>query len=203
MIAVSSSGPFEGKTTIACNLAIAFAEINWNTLLIDGDMRRPRLHSIFGIQNETGLATLLQSERPVSDLAAAAQPTEIPNLHVLPRGKLRSTPVNLLYSQQFPEILKEAKQRYDVVLIDTPPMLHLPDARAIGHAADGVVFVVRSGKTTRDTILSARDRFDQDDINVLGSILNDWNPKLAGYYGYENYRDYRSYYQPTSDSDQG
>lgn len=195
IIAISSSGPHEGKTTVACNLAIAFAEINWSTLLIDGDMRRPRLHNIFGIQNDTGLATLLQGEAPPSELTGIACGTDVPNLHVLTRGKLKSTPSNLLYSQQFPRILAEARQRYDVVLIDTPPMLHLPDARAIGHAADGVVFVVRSGKTTRDTILSARDRFAQDDIRILGSILNDWNPKLTGYYGYENYKDYRSYYQ--------
>ena len=200
VIAISSSGPHEGKTTVACNLAIAFAEINWSTLLIDGDMRRPRLHSIFGIQNEQGLATLLQGDAAISELTSIANTTDIPNLNVLSRGKLKSTPANLLYSQQFTQILAEARQKYDVVLIDTPPMLHLPDARAIGHAADGVVFVVRSGKTTRDTILSARDRFAQDDIRVLGSILNDWNPKLTGYYGYENYRDYRSYYQPNSGS---
>lgn len=113
----------------------------------------------------------------------------------------RTTPANLLHSEQFPRILAEARQRYDVVLIDTHPMLHLPDARAIGHVVDGVVFVVRSGKTTRDTLLSARDRFAQDDIRVLGSILNDWNPKVTGYYGYENYKDYRSYYQPSGGTD--
>lgn len=203
IIAISSSGPHEGKTTVACNLAIAFAEINWSTLLIDGDMRRPRLHNIFGIQNDKGLATLLQGEADPSELTGIASETDVPNLHVLTRGKLKSTPANLLYSQQFPQILAEARQRYDVVLIDTPPMLHLPDARAIGHAADGVVFVVRSGKTTRDTILSARDRFAQDDIRILGSILNDWNPKLTGYYGYENYKDYRSYYQSGGTDVQG
>ncbi|NDJ11468.1 MAG: polysaccharide biosynthesis tyrosine autokinase [Acidobacteriia bacterium] len=201
IIAISSSGPHEGKTTVACNLAIAFAEINWCTLLIDGDMRRPRLHKIFGLGNEQGLATLLQGEVPPSELTSIASETDIPNLHVLTRGKLKSTPANLLHSEQFPRILAEARQRYDVVLIDTPPMLHLPDARAIGHAVDGVVFVVRSGKTTRDTLLSARDRFAQDDIRVLGSILNDWNPKVTGYYGYENYKDYRSYYQPSGGTD--
>lgn len=196
-IAVSSPGPHEGKTTVACNLAISYAEINWRVLLIDGDMRRPRLHSIFGVNNETGLASLLERTTPTTmeDLTAAIQPTAIQNLSIMPRGKLRSTVINLLYSPRFSEVMKLARKEFDIVVIDTPPMLHLPDARAIAPLTDGVVFVVRSGKTLRDTVITARERFRQDGIPVLGSILNDWNPKETGYYGHDNYEDYReSYY---------
>ncbi len=195
-IAVSSPGPNEGKTTVACNLAISYAEINWRVLLIDGDMRRPRLHSIFGVDNENGLANLLDRSEPTAseDMAGAIRQTNVPNLSLLPRGKLRSTVINLLYSPRFAEILQLARKEFDVVIIDTPPMLHLPDARAIAHMTDGVVFVVRSGKTLRDTVITARERFGQDGILVLGSVLNDWNPKEIGYYGHANYEDYRSSY---------
>jgi len=195
-IAVSSPGPNEGKTTVACNLAISYAEINWRVLLIDGDMRRPRLHNIFEVDNEQGLATLLDRSEPMQaeDLAAAIHRTAVANLSVMPRGKLRGTVINLLYSPRFAEILRAARSEFDVVIIDTPPMLHLPDARAIAHLTDGVVFVVRSGKTLRDTVITARERFLHDGIPVLGSILNDWNPKETGYYGHDNYEDYRSSY---------
>lgn len=195
-IAVSSPGPAEGKTTVACNLAISYAEINWRVLLIDGDMRRPRLHSIFGLDNEHGLANLLDRQEPAGaeELAAAIRKTGVPNLWVMPRGKLRSTVINLLYSPRFSEILQSLRRDFDAIVIDTPPMLHLPDARAIAHLTDGVVFVVRSGKTLRDTVITARDRFRQDGIPVLGSILNDWNPKEIGYYGHDNYEDYRTSY---------
>ncbi len=195
-IAISSPGPSEGKTTVACNLAISYAEINWRVLLIDGDMRRPRMHGIFDVDNEKGLAPLLDRNEPTepADVAAAVRQTAIANLSVMPRGKLRSTVINLLYSPRFAEVLQIARKEFDVIIIDTPPMLHLPDARAIAHLTDGVVFVVRSGKTLRDTVITARERFRQDGIPILGSILNDWNPREIGYYGHDNYEDYRSSY---------
>ncbi len=202
-IAVSSPGPAEGKTTVACNLAISYAEINWRVLLIDADMRRPRLHNIFGVDNETGLATLLEGTEPTEpeDVAAVVQATAIPNLSVMTRGRLRGTVINMLYSPRFSEVLQLAREEFDVVVLDTPPMLHLPDARAIAHMTDGVVFVVRSGKTLRDTVITARDRFRQDGIPVLGSILNDWNPKDIGYYGHANYEAYRTSYYGTGPSE--
>ena len=196
-ITVSSPGPSEGKTTVACNLAISYAEINWRVLLIDGDMRRPRMHDIFSVEHETGIATLLDRAQPAGpeDVMQAIRQTAVPNLSVMPRGKLRGTVINLLYSPRLAEVLSIARKEFDVVIIDTPPMLHLPDARAIAHLTDGVVFVVRSGKTLRDTVMTARERFHQDGIPVLGSILNDWNPKETGYYGhYDNYEDYRASY---------
>ncbi len=202
-ITISSPGPAEGKTTVACNLAMSYAEINWRVLLIDGDMRRPRLHGIFGLPNDAGLATLLtrtESTR-AEDLLDAAQTTSVPNLSVLARGKMRNTAVNLLYSPRFAEVVALAREQYDIVVIDTPPMLHLPDARAIAHLTDGVVFVVRSGKTLRDTVITARERFRQDGVPILGSILNDWNPKQVGYYGHDNYEDYRMSYYGKGPSD--
>jgi Mrp family chromosome partitioning ATPase len=85
-----------------------------------------------------------------------------------------------------PELLARLKQDFDMVLIDTPPMLQMPDARVVGRMADGVILVTRAGKTTRDAALAANQRFSEDRIRVLGTILNDWNPKTSssGYYGY-------------------
>ena len=177
-IAVSSSGANEGKTTVACNLAVSYAEINWRVLLIDGDIRRPRLHDIFSVENETGLAGLLERYHPTvpGDMASAIRRTAIPNLLVMPRGKLRSTAVDLLQSPRLAEIIRLARAEFDVIVIDTPPLLQLPDAEAIARLTDGVVFAVRSGKTLRETVAAARARFQENRIPVLGSILNDWSP---------------------------
>src|SRR5207248_4689318 len=115
VIAISSPGPGEGKTTVACNLAIAYAEINWRVLLIDGDMRRPRLHQIFGVENEKGLATLLGMDRALSaeDLREAATETDSSNLQLLARGKLKGGIVNLLHSPRFEDVLREARKAWD------------------------------------------------------------------------------------------
>jgi succinoglycan biosynthesis transport protein ExoP len=200
VVVLTSANPSDGKTTVTTNLAIAMAEVRGNVLLIDADLRRPRLHELFDIKNERGLTDLLK-EQALSDemIEQSIQPTRIPGLSVLTSGAPTLSAANLLHSPNLSELFATLKKQFDMVLIDTPPMLQMADARLIGRVADAVVLVARAGQTTRDAILGAYQRFSEDRIRVLGTILNDWDPKRspAGYYGYYNgvgYGSYKSHY---------
>ena len=205
VLVLTSASPSEGKTTVTSNLAIALAEIHRKVLLIDADMRKPRIHDIFQVPNARGLSTVLQ-QRTLSEesLQGVVCETAIPNLFVLPTGPTAAS--SLLYSQVLPEMLKRFKKEFDMVLIDTPPMLQMPDARVVGRQADAVVIVVRAGQTTRDAAIAVRERLAEDGTRVLGTILNDWNPKQSpnGYYGSSNgYGYYRGYSNHSYAADKG
>jgi succinoglycan biosynthesis transport protein ExoP len=196
VIVLTSSGPGDGKTTVSCNLAIAVAEIGRKVLLIDGDLRRPRLHKVFGVGNNWGLSDVLLSGTqldtvPIMDLV---RETEVSGLCVLPGGSRGNTvPSNLFYSPRMSRLLARLRNEFDMVLIDAPPMIHLADARVLGRLADGVILVIRAGQTTTESALFARQRFAEDGTRVLGTVLNSWDPKSTSRYGYGSYSDYRAY----------
>lgn len=209
VLVLTSGSPREGKTTVVSNLAIALAEVRQRVLVIDADLRKPRMHELFDLANDQGLSTLLSLEAPLNGSVSAAieglvQETSIPNLHVLPSGPSTYAAANLLYSPVLEELLLHFKKGFDMVLIDTPPMLSMSDARVAGRLADAVIFVARAGQTTRDAVAAAHQRFAEDRIYVLGTILNDWDPRRAphGYYGYhqgsyyggKKYAGYHGYY---------
>ena len=195
----TSAGPGEGKSTLVSNMATALAEINQRVLLIDADTRKPRQHSIYGVGNERGLTTLL--------LDATVKPSEViaestvPGVWVLPAGPGVASATNLLYGTAMGRLLDALREEYDVVLIDTPPMLQIPDARILARMAGGVILVLRAGKTTRDAAKAMRNQLQQDGTKIIGTILNDWNPKASpgGYYGYAGgyYKRYKGYYGGT------
>jgi capsular exopolysaccharide synthesis family protein len=164
------------------------------------------MHELFAVTNERGLSDLLK-DPTLSDeaIAAAIQPTRVPGVSVLTSGATTHTAANLLHSPNLGELLAKLKKQYDMVLIDTPPMLQMTDARLVGRLADTVVLVARAGQTTRDAILAAYQRFSEDRTRVLGTILNDWDPKRspAGYYGYYRgygYGSYKSHYGESANS---
>ena len=188
VIVLTSPSPSEGKTTVLCNLGLAMAETQRRVLLIDADLRRPRLHDIFDIPNNFGLRDVLEGKEMVEKTAPLAIiSTETPGLFVMPSGSPTASISTLLHSAQLPHLLSYLQEQFDAVFIDTPPMLHMPDARILARIADGVILVIRSGKTTRDTAQLATQRFLEDGTPVLGTILNDWNPKHKTTYGYQNY----------------
>jgi len=165
----------------ACNLSIAIAEIGRKVLLIDGDLRRPRLHKVFSTANSGGLSDVLWAEgsletAPLSDLV---RETEVSGLWLLPAGSCGVTPSNLFYSPRMSRLLRRLRTEFDMILIDAPPMIHLADARVLGRLADGVILVVRAGQTTTESALLATQRFAEDGTHVLGTVLNSWDPKLA------------------------
>ena len=197
VLVLTSASPKEGKTTVVSNLSIALAEIGHNTLVIDADMRRPRLHAVFNVGNELGLSDLLMERSPltVERVKEACVHSQIPGLFVLPSGGSRRNVSSLLHSDRLPELLKIARDSFDTVVVDTPPMVNIADARVLGRYGDGLIVVVRSGSTTRDAALLAISRFADDGIPVLGTILNFWNPKTPGYSYYRYYyAGYQHYY---------
>lgn len=199
----TSAGPGEGKSTVVSNMATALAEINQRVLLIDADTRKPRQHQIFGTSNDRGLTTLLLDPLPLPerDLASFIQVTQVPGVWLLPAGPGVASATNLLYGATMAQLLDALKGQFDVVLIDTPPMLQIPDARILGRMAGGVILVLRAGKTTRDAAKAMRNQLQQDGTKIMGTILNDWNPKMSpgGYYGYAGgyYKSYKGYYGGT------
>ena len=187
VIVLSSPNPGEGKTLVTSNLAIALARANMRVLVIDGDLRRPRVHDIFGINNGDGLSdVLLRADMEIPQ--GSLNETSLPGLAVLSSGS--SSDVDLLYSKRLPGLIAKLRREFDMILIDTPPMLHMPDARVLARHADAVVLVVRARHTTKDAALLARQRFAEDGTPVLGTILNDWDPAHSSAYGYENYYDH-------------
>jgi polysaccharide biosynthesis transport protein len=186
VLVITSAGPGEGKTSASSNLARAMAQINAKVLLIDADLRKPRIHKIFGLENEAGFADLLK-QPTFSEKAAAAliQKTQTHNLDVLTSGSAHSA-ANLFFSKSMPSLIAWCKSRYEMVIIDTPPMLLVPDARMLGPIADAVVLVIRAGQTTRNAAVAAHQRLTEDRSRVLGVVLNDWDARrpVGSYYGY-------------------
>jgi polysaccharide biosynthesis transport protein len=200
VLVMTSASPKEGKTTVVCNLAIAMAEINHKVLVVDADLRRPRMHNVFTVKNDNhGLSELLLEQDPLDEvsLAAAVRATHIPNLYVMPAGRSRFNAASLLHSERLPELLRALRKQFDTILIDTPPMVNIPDARVLARLADGVILILRSARTTRDAALLAKQRFLDDGIPVMGTILNGWNPNTPGYGYYRNY--YEGYFQYLGD----
>ena len=185
----------DGKTTVACNLSIAVAEIDRKVLLIDGDLRRPRLHKVFGMANTWGLSDQLWADFPLDSVSISdlARQTEVSGLSVLPGGTCGVTPTNLFYSPRMSKLLTRLRREFDMVLIDAPPMIHLADARVLGRLSDGVILVVRAGQTTTESARFAIQRFAEDGTCVLGTVLNSWDPRTTGSYGYGNYGAYKDY----------
>lgn len=207
VILLTSPMPLDGKTTTVCNLGIATAEImaesNQRVLLIDGDLRRPRLHKIFNIAENTGLCDLLTDPREpeTCPLEGLVRKTDIPGLYVLPSGRAVGHITSLLYSARLGRFLNRFRKEFNTVLLDTPPMVALSDARVLARWADAVILVLRSDHTDREVALLAREQFRDDGTSLLGTILTDWNPKKNGSSSRFNkqYLGYLRYYQQSSD----
>jgi capsular exopolysaccharide synthesis family protein len=194
VILLSSPNVGEGKTTLVSNLGIALAETNRRVLLIDADMRRPRLHKIFNLEGGPGLQTALQHDAKITDrlLDELVRPTFIPGLFVLRSEEVASDISRLLHSPNLGTLLDRLGKAFDSVLVDSPPMMHISDARVLGQYADGAVLVLRAGVATRDTAAVAQEMFLVDGTPILGIILNDFNPNASGSARY--YQPYHRYY---------
>jgi polysaccharide biosynthesis transport protein len=191
-LVITSVEPMEGKTMVLTNLGIACAETGRRVLLIDGDLRRPRLHDIFDVSNEIGLSDMVQRGAQVDsiELEAFLRTTGVPRLSVLPSGPAAEGIPGLLYSSALPELLDRLTRDFDVVLVDSPPMMLYPDARVLGKISDGVVLVVRANRTSRDDLVrTCYQVLTEDRTPILGTILNDSKANAAQsrtYTGYYN-----------------
>jgi receptor protein-tyrosine kinase len=178
---------------VACNLAIALAEIRGSVLLIDGDMRRPRLHKVFGLTNSWGLSDVLGEQNAADELPmdVLAKNTGVPRLHVLPSGPCTDNLFSLLYSERMSHLMHRFREEFDYVIVDAPPCLEFADARILARHAAGVLLVLRANYADRKTALAAAQRFFLDGVPIVGTILNHWDPVTWGdAYGAGSYRKY-------------
>ena len=169
VLVVTSSVPGEGKTTTASNIALAMQTAGHRTLLIDGDMRRPQLADIFGLEGAVGLTSVLVGR---ISLGEAIQFESHSQLAVLPSGPLPPNPAELLQSHAMADLLKDAGGHFDVIIFDAPPLLPVTDAALIASQADGAVVVVRQGKTTKDQFAHSIERLEAVGARTLGITLN-------------------------------
>ena len=186
VLVITSASPGEGKTMTASNLAVAFANLGRKVLLIDADTRNPHMHTIFGLDNSTGLTTTLRhAVAGETRRESFVRETNVANLHVLTSGPAIQEGADLLFSSAMPNLIGRYRDEFEMVLIDTPPMMVMPDARILGSFADGVILIASAGKTDRVSIQAAHRRFVEDRTPVLGVVLNNWNAKtsLHDYYG--------------------
>lgn len=187
-LVITSSGPSEGKSTTACNLAIVMAQSGNKTILIDCDQRKPKLHKIFVLSNECGLSNILADEVEFKD---AVYKTQIENLEMLSSGTKPPNPAELLSSEKMKRFLEALKEKYDSIIIDTPPIVAVTDAQLLSTYADGCVLVVASGQTDRNAAIKAKELLDKVGAKILGVVLNKVDISNKGYYGAQYY-DYYS-----------
>jgi succinoglycan biosynthesis transport protein ExoP len=183
-ILVTSSNPLEGKTMTVVNLGVAMAQSGQRTLIIDTDMRRPRLHKILGVSNEHGVSRLIIGD---DDLDSAIKSTDLPKLSVLPCGPLPPNPAELLQTERFTALVQTLGQRFDRLIFDSPPVLAVTDAAVLSRALNGVILVARAGRVTHDSLARARHQLHAVEAHIVGVVLNDvdlTNPHYTEYYGY-------------------
>ena len=174
---ITSSHAHEGKTTVASNLAITLAGVHNRVLLVDADLRRPRLHQIYEVPNSWGLSNLLQESQLSRDydVDALSLRTDVPGLFLLPSGPSAEGIATLLHTSSAAELVKRLQQQFDVVIFDSPPVLEFCEARVLGQLSDAVVLVLSAGRTDGEDARAAADRFAEDGTTVLGTILNQWD----------------------------
>jgi capsular exopolysaccharide synthesis family protein len=178
VLVTTSGAANEGKTTVCCGLAKALAERGKRVLIIDADLRRPSVHDRFGelkARNQDGLIQVLEGESEEKVILT----TSTENLSVLLSGGSTTTDAALLGSPAMADLIPRLREKFDMILIDTPPLLGLPSARILGRISNGVILVFRAAKTTRGAALAAVERLADDQITVTGTILTDFDPKFS------------------------
>lgn len=194
--AVLSGGAGEGKSTTVFNLAFVCAQQGEKVLLIDADLRRPVQHTILGVSNRFGLTNVLLRDVPVEE---AIKATSVPNLHFLPSGRLPRTSLGVLDPKRIGELISSLKSKYDVVLIDTPPLVGISDSSIIAKETDGAIIVVQYRKYPREMLSKARQMIESLGVKVVGAVLNNINIMRDDYYYY--YHSYYSDYYRSSQSE--
>ena len=194
-ILVTSGRPGEGKTTTAVNTAISLAQLGATVLIIDCDLRRPKVHKVFGITHTHGLSTYLSRDMDIDSLIHALP---IPNLSLLPCGPTPPNPAELISSEKMREMMTLLGTKFDHIIIDSPPLINVTDPVILSTMVDGVIMVVHAGKSTRDVIRRASQELTSVGAKVFGVVLNNVNLQREGYDEYYYQRYYSSY---SSDND--
>jgi capsular exopolysaccharide synthesis family protein len=181
-ILVTSPSPGDGKTTSASNLAIALAQAGHRTLLLDADFRKPSQHKIFQVEHKVGLSNVIAGQ---VKLREAVRQTETPGLYVLPCGPIPPNPSEILNGKRFAQVMEVLCNAFDRIVLDSPPVMPVTDARILAASADLTILVLRSDKSTYRLSRHARDGLLSVGANLLGVVVNGMSKrKREGYYGY-------------------
>jgi len=185
-IAVTSSGPEEGKTTTIANLAITFAQSGSKVLLIDADLRKPRVHKAFGLSNITGMTTVLAQHADYKTCIASGK---VDNLYILPAGPIPPNPSELLSSNAMKAFVERLREDFDIILLDSPPVGVVTDAAILSTIVDGTILVVSSGQVEIEAAQRAKELLQKVNANILGVVLNKIakNSKDTYYFNYYYY----------------
>ena len=199
---ITSSLPAEGKTTTAVNTAISLAQTGAKVLVIDADMRRPRLHSIFNASNAGGLSTILSSEMEGDEIMDVIQYDEDSKLHLMCSGPVPPNPAELIGSEQMSRLMKYLQEEFTHVIVDSPPIASFTDGVLIASMVNGVILVVHSGKSSRQVVKRSRQLLQDIGAKVFGVVLNNVNLKSQdNYYYYQSYY-YRDQYRQDQDNEE-
>lgn len=188
-VVITSSGPSEGKSTTSSNLAVVMAESGNKTILIDCDQRKPKLHKLFKTSNNLGLSDLLAEK---AKFEQAVQNTEVPNLSLLTSGTRPPNPAELLASSKMESFLDLLREKYEYIILDTPPVIAVTDAQLLSRHADGCLLVIAASQAERAAAIKAKQLLEKVDAKILGVVLNKLEINEKGYYGY-----YYHYYYGT------
>ena len=183
-LVVTSAAPNEGKSETVANLAVTMAQGGRNTILVDCDLRRPSLHTLFDLASEPGLTNLVLEEDGRPEL----QQTEVDGLQLLTSGPLPPNPADMLGSQRLDQIIVDLRKTADIVLFDAPPVIAVTDATVLGSKVDGVLLVISAGKTRRDHAERAKALLEKANVRIIGATLTN-SPRdsgSVGYYGAQN-----------------
>jgi capsular exopolysaccharide synthesis family protein len=187
VIVITSTFAREGKTTTSVNLATVLAQMGKPVLLVDADLRRPRLQKVFRGKMNLGLVNYLAANIPIEDVI---QETQVPNLSVILSGPTPPNPSELLASDRMKHLIHEMRSKFAYVIFDSPPVMAVTDSIVLAASADGVVLCVHGGQTPRDIVMRAAERLRQSNITVLGAILNNLDLQQYGYSFKKSYYDY-------------
>jgi len=183
-ILITSSGPREGKSSTVANLAVSMVNAGESVLIIDGDLRNPTQHRIFELDNGGGLSSALVKD---SDYRKFIKDTIVPSLSVLTAGPIPPNPAELLGSKRMKRLIEEVSEQFDIILIDTPPVIAVTDAAILAQEVDGVILVVASGEVNKDYAIRAKELLDKVGAKILGAVLNKVDMNTNEYYYYYHY----------------
>lgn len=176
---ITSASPSEGKSTVAANTAVVFAQEGKKVLLIDADMRKPTVHYTFHMTNTLGLSNLLTRQASLADVTKMS---DIDNLDVITCGPIPPNPAELLGSKTMDTILQEVKQTYDIVIFDAPPVLSVTDAQILANKADGTILVLYAGQTEKESIVRTKEALVASQGKLIGAVLNNYIMDKDHYY---------------------
>lgn len=185
-IVITSSTVGEGKTVVSSNLAVSIAFTGKKVLILDCDLRKPNIHKKMGILNLKGLTNVLIGEDSFEDVVQRSE--EIPELHILTSGPIPPNPSELLGSKKMEELLNNLEDKYDMIVIDSPPIGIVTDAAILSTIADGVLLVTAAGKTEIDTAKRSKELLENVNANIIGVVLNKVSMKNRSYYKYGYYK---------------